>query len=229
MTLLLLRGPSENVVPLYPIVEKIENTGTYTWTPAADLEPDTSRYGIQLIQDADGAYQWSTQFGIGGDAPSESSSTTEHPSSTDYLSSTEHPSSSDYLSSTDHPSSSDYLSSTEHPSATDLPTGSPSSSMGYNSTVHYNETATAYGTATGVPHPTATLGSAVSHNETTAYTFQTSTAEATDATLIPSSPFGSDAPNATTLPLANAGLQRAALPLGTVVMTAVGLFAALYL
>jgi len=57
VTLLLLRGPSENIIPLYPIVEKIPNTGNYVWTPATDLEADVTHYGIQLIVDADGQYQ----------------------------------------------------------------------------------------------------------------------------------------------------------------------------
>lgn len=57
MTLVLLRGPAENIEPLYPIVEQIPNQGTYAWTPTPDLEPDTTHYGIQLIVDADGSYQ----------------------------------------------------------------------------------------------------------------------------------------------------------------------------
>ncbi|KAI9888518.1 MAG: hypothetical protein M1814_006852 [Vezdaea aestivalis] len=65
VTLLLLRGPSTNVVPIGPpIVEAIANTGTYQWTPPATLEPDTTRYGIQLIVDSNGAYQYTSQFGI---------------------------------------------------------------------------------------------------------------------------------------------------------------------
>ena len=39
----LLRGPSENVLPLgAPLVEGIDNKGTFVWTPAADLEADTT-------------------------------------------------------------------------------------------------------------------------------------------------------------------------------------------
>jgi hypothetical protein len=66
VTLLLLRGPSENVVPLYPIVENVLNTGSYVWTPKTDLENDVARYGIQLIVDATGQYQYTSQFGITG-------------------------------------------------------------------------------------------------------------------------------------------------------------------
>ncbi|KAI9801902.1 MAG: hypothetical protein M1833_002216 [Piccolia ochrophora] len=77
VTLLLLRGPSENVKPLFPIAEKIPNQGSYIWTPGQDLEPDTTRYGIQLIVDETGAYQYTSQFGISNNdyKPSSTSST----------------------------------------------------------------------------------------------------------------------------------------------------------
>ncbi|KAK6348128.1 hypothetical protein TWF718_005942 [Orbilia javanica] len=64
VTILLLRGPSTNILPLYPIVEEIPNTGSYLWTPKTSLEPDTTHYGIQIIIDANGQYQYSTQFGV---------------------------------------------------------------------------------------------------------------------------------------------------------------------
>ncbi|KAK6518105.1 hypothetical protein TWF506_005266 [Arthrobotrys conoides] len=64
VSILLLRGPSTNILPLYPIVEKIPNTGSYTWTPKTDLEDDTTHYGIQIIIDSNGQYQYSTQFGV---------------------------------------------------------------------------------------------------------------------------------------------------------------------
>ncbi|KAI9664154.1 MAG: hypothetical protein M1829_006021 [Trizodia sp. TS-e1964] len=82
VTLLLLRGPSANIVPLYPIVENTLNTGTFIWTPSTALEPDTTRYGIQLIVDATGQNQYTSQFGIsnpsysGGATNSSSSSGT---------------------------------------------------------------------------------------------------------------------------------------------------------
>ena len=56
VTLVLLKGPSENAVPQYAIAEKIPNDGLYDWTPKKDLEPtegDTG-YGIQLIVDSNG-------------------------------------------------------------------------------------------------------------------------------------------------------------------------------
>ncbi|KAF3937699.1 hypothetical protein ABW19_dt0202056 [Dactylella cylindrospora] len=64
VSIILLRGPSKNILPLYPIAEEIPNSGSYTWTPKTDLEDDTSEYGIQIIIDANGQYQYSTQFGI---------------------------------------------------------------------------------------------------------------------------------------------------------------------
>ncbi|KAF2186560.1 hypothetical protein K469DRAFT_706555 [Zopfia rhizophila CBS 207.26] len=69
VSILLLRGPSTNVVPLgAPIAEGIANSGSFSWTPGAELEADTSRYGIQLIDDVTGQFQYSTQFGISKDA-----------------------------------------------------------------------------------------------------------------------------------------------------------------
>ena len=61
---MLLRGPSTNVVPLYSIVENIPNTGSYSWTPSTSLQADTTHYGIELIVDATGQFQYSPQFGI---------------------------------------------------------------------------------------------------------------------------------------------------------------------
>lgn len=64
VSLVLLRGPSSNVKPLETIVENIPNTGSYTWTPGTNLTPDTTHYGLLLVVEGTGAYQWSTQFGI---------------------------------------------------------------------------------------------------------------------------------------------------------------------
>ncbi|PKX89591.1 GPI anchored serine-threonine rich protein [Aspergillus novofumigatus IBT 16806] len=64
VSLVLLRGPSTNVVPLSTIVESIPNTGSYSWTPSTDLENDVTHYGLLLVVEGTGQYQWSTQFGI---------------------------------------------------------------------------------------------------------------------------------------------------------------------
>ncbi|KAJ6119445.1 GPI anchored serine-threonine rich protein [Penicillium sp. IBT 18751x] len=74
VSLVLLRGPSSNVVPLETIVENIDNTGSYTWTPPANLDVDTTHYGLLLVVEGTGAYQWSTQFGISAGADTSSSS-----------------------------------------------------------------------------------------------------------------------------------------------------------
>jgi hypothetical protein len=66
---------------LYPIIENLDNTGTYVWTPSTDLQPDTTGYGIQLICDDTGAYQYSAQFGISNPNYSNSSSSSSYSSS----------------------------------------------------------------------------------------------------------------------------------------------------
>lgn len=66
VTLVLLKGPSTNAEPQYAIAENIPNTGNYFWHVPQDVEDsegDTG-YGIQLIVDQTGQYQYSTQFGI---------------------------------------------------------------------------------------------------------------------------------------------------------------------
>jgi hypothetical protein len=68
VSLILLRGPSSNVVPLgAPLAVGIPNSGSFSWTPSADLEADATHYGLQLIDDVNGQYQYSTQFGISKD------------------------------------------------------------------------------------------------------------------------------------------------------------------
>ncbi|MCJ1258850.1 hypothetical protein MMC24_006684 [Lignoscripta atroalba] len=81
VTLVLLRGPSTNILPLSVIVEGIPNTGVFSWTPSSSLEPDTTHYGIQLIVDATGEYQYTSQFGISNPSFSSSSSSSLTPSS----------------------------------------------------------------------------------------------------------------------------------------------------
>lgn len=76
VSIVLLRGPSTNVQPLYAIAEKIPNSGSFEWTPKSDLEADTTHYGLELIKDSDGQFQYSVQFGISNPnyKPSSSSS-----------------------------------------------------------------------------------------------------------------------------------------------------------
>ncbi|KAF2816586.1 uncharacterized protein BDZ99DRAFT_139564 [Mytilinidion resinicola] len=89
VTLVLLRGPSTNIKYLSTIVEDTPNTGSFEWTPSTSLEPDTTHYGIQLIVDADGEYQYTSQFGISNPSYGKSSS-----SSVASVSKTAYPSSS---------------------------------------------------------------------------------------------------------------------------------------
>ena len=49
---------------MYPLVEGYDNTGTFTWHVPTSLEPDTTHYGLQLIVESNGQYQYSTQFGV---------------------------------------------------------------------------------------------------------------------------------------------------------------------
>ncbi|EMC99535.1 hypothetical protein BAUCODRAFT_339926 [Baudoinia panamericana UAMH 10762] len=66
VTLVLLKGPASNAIPQYAIVENIPNSGSYVWFPSTDLAPtaDATGYGIELICDSNGQYQYTTQFGI---------------------------------------------------------------------------------------------------------------------------------------------------------------------
>ncbi|KAI5785272.1 Ser-Thr-rich glycosyl-phosphatidyl-inositol-anchored membrane family-domain-containing protein [Pyronema domesticum] len=69
ISFVLLRGPGDAVRPIGVIVESIANSGHYTWTPGTDLEDDVTHYGLQLIQDDTGYFQYSTQFGISNKNP----------------------------------------------------------------------------------------------------------------------------------------------------------------
>jgi hypothetical protein len=67
ISLLLLKGPSTNVIKHGPsLAEGIANSGSLVWTPSKDLEVTEANqgYGLQIIDDVTGQYQWSTQFGI---------------------------------------------------------------------------------------------------------------------------------------------------------------------
>lgn len=64
ISIVLLRGPSNNVKPIDTLAEKINNNGTFEWTPSKDLEPDTTHYGIMIVVEESGQYQYSTQFGV---------------------------------------------------------------------------------------------------------------------------------------------------------------------
>lgn len=64
----LLRGPSTNVKPIATLASSIPNSGEFTWTPSTTLQDDTTHYGLIIIVEGTGQYQYSTQFGIKNDA-----------------------------------------------------------------------------------------------------------------------------------------------------------------
>ncbi|KAJ5960226.1 Cell wall beta-glucan synthesis [Penicillium vulpinum] len=74
ISLVLLRGPSTNVVPIKTLAESIPNSGEFKWTPSTELEADVSHYGLLLVVEGTGQYQYSTQFGLSAPAGSVSSS-----------------------------------------------------------------------------------------------------------------------------------------------------------
>ena len=70
------------MVPIACITESIPNTGKFVWTPSTSLEPDVTHYGLQIIVDGTGEYQYSTQFGISNPsynpATTHSTTTSQH-------------------------------------------------------------------------------------------------------------------------------------------------------
>ena len=139
VTLLLLMGPSENAVAQYAIAEGVNNVGTYVWVPEENLAPGQTGYGIQLIDDATGQYQYTTQFGIENSdyeaskpshgAPAAYGSSSAAPSSYAPASSASaYPSSvaqSSYVASSSYAASSGYVSSAVASSGYAHPTGWP--------------------------------------------------------------------------------------------------------
>ena len=68
VTFVLHSGPSSNALePLYALVEGVPNNGLYTWTPKNKLQDTNGEdegYGLMIIDDATGKFQWSMPFGI---------------------------------------------------------------------------------------------------------------------------------------------------------------------
>lgn len=82
VSLVLLRGPSTNVVPIDTLAEQIPNSGSFTWTPSTQLEDDVTHYGLLLVVEGTGQYQYSTQFGVSNPNYGSSSSSSSSSSST---------------------------------------------------------------------------------------------------------------------------------------------------
>ncbi|EYE94392.1 GPI anchored serine-threonine rich protein [Aspergillus ruber CBS 135680] len=85
ISLVLLRGPSTNVQPIDTLAEAIDNSGHFDWTPSSELEPDTTHYGLMIVVEGSGQYQYSTQFGVKneeyGNSASSASASASAPSS----------------------------------------------------------------------------------------------------------------------------------------------------
>lgn len=86
----LLRGPSNNVKPIATIANNIPNNGEFTWTPSTSLENDVTHYGLIIIVEGTGQYQYSTQFGIKNTAAAGAADTTSSAAAVEPTSTAEH-------------------------------------------------------------------------------------------------------------------------------------------
>ncbi|KAJ5818443.1 GPI anchored serine-threonine rich protein [Penicillium riverlandense] len=201
VSLVLLRGPSSNVQPLETIVEKIPNSGSYVWTPGTNLTPDTTHYGLLLVVEGTGQYQWSTQFGIS--APAGSSPGSGSGSGSGYTTTT-----------TSTTSSTTTESTTSTTTTTTKSTTTTSSST--ESTTSSTTTTTAVTTTTAASAPTTTITTVVIPNPSNTAA-QSSTLRATT----PPSPTTPASP--TTTPFNAAG--RNAVSVGAAAVAGVLAFA----
>lgn len=80
MSLILLQGPSSNVLPILTIVDSTSNNGSYTWDVPSNLAPASTGYGVQLV-DSNGSFQYSPQCGIANNQYASSSSASSWASS----------------------------------------------------------------------------------------------------------------------------------------------------
>ena len=218
-------------MPLKAIAENIENSGSYSWTPDSSLQADSSRYGIQLIQDSNGAFQYSTQFGISGGSGTGSSSSSSSVA-TGYSSSTA--------------SAATSYSSSSSSAATDYSSPSPSAAMSYSKVLrnatcthcpgfNRNMTSLPYGTGT-ISSPTTLVKPTTSSNASTVSTtisFASSTsALITSAPTSGGSSYGSNS-SASSAPArsSNAAVPQpvAAGAFTGLIMTAIGFFVTLLL
>ncbi|KAF2465308.1 uncharacterized protein BDR25DRAFT_86162 [Lindgomyces ingoldianus] len=166
VSILLLRGPSTNVVPLgAPIAEGIANSGSFVWTPASTLEADTTHYGLQLIDDVTGQYQYSTQFGISKDATCGSVSSSASISSSGYPTATVHTASSTSANSTTVAPTTTSCSTSSHVASTGYPGHNstivlPSKSMTVPSSLKTSATVAPSGSTTPSPSAPISTGAA---------------------------------------------------------------------
>lgn len=59
-------------MPILTIVDNVANTGSYDWAVPTTLQPDTTHYGVELIVEGTGQYQYSPQCGVSNSAYSSS-------------------------------------------------------------------------------------------------------------------------------------------------------------
>ncbi|KZF24477.1 hypothetical protein L228DRAFT_237402 [Xylona heveae TC161] len=157
VSLVLLRGPSTDVVPMYAIAEKIDNSGKFYWTPKDDLQPDTTHYGLEIIDDATGQYQYSTQFGISNKQYSGSSSSSSSAAASSAApSSTQAPTGAASATNTFVTSSTG--TAAPFTSSTGYPLANSTSSYGAQSTFKTMPSASATGAKNGTALPTGAAG-----------------------------------------------------------------------
>ncbi|EFR03106.1 extracellular serine-threonine rich protein [Nannizzia gypsea CBS 118893] len=68
VSVMLLHGCPKNCMPVATLAEGIPNTGSLPWTPSTSLVGD-SAYGLLIVVEGTGEYQYSTNFGIKNDQP----------------------------------------------------------------------------------------------------------------------------------------------------------------
>ncbi|GIJ85933.1 hypothetical protein Asppvi_004804 [Aspergillus pseudoviridinutans] len=204
ISLVLLRGPSNNVLPIATLADNIPNSGSFSWTPSTSLEPDTTHYGLMLVVDGTGQYQYSTQFGI---------------SNPDYTGSSSN-SSSTTTTATETKSSS-VTGSSSKPSATGTTTATTTATSGSASA---NSTTTATTPATTSETSATTLVTQSTTNaptSTVVVTVPNSTGGSSAVSSVSHSHSSTPSPSAT---LSNGG-DRKAISLGAVVVGAFAVMA----
>lgn len=191
ITLLLLKGPSTNIIPLYPIVEKSPNSGSYVWTPDASFPDSTEGYGVQLICDTSGDYQWSTQFGFANDGAVVDTTTTEAASTTTTAAADTTTEESDYPTTTEE---SDYPTTTTTAEEEEETTTEESDYPTTSTTPYANTTTTVHTT-------TSTTTTSEVETTTTEIEYEEPTEEPTTLATITYAPTNSTKPpsNTTTI------------------------------
>jgi hypothetical protein len=170
ISLLLLKGPSTNVIKHGPsLAEGIANSGSLVWTPSKDLEVTEGNhgYGLQIIDDVTGQYQWSTQFGLSkGNCEEVVSSSAAAPKPAESSAAAAYPAES---APAEYPAEASSEAPAYHvPQSTKAayPTVAP-----YPTTVAVSKSVAVHqapqGTASGAAYPTGTLAPMPSNNVTT--------------------------------------------------------------